>query len=135
MKTEENQRDDVLAVERLAASLSTAFGVLATLLAAIGLYGVMAFLVARRTREIGVRMALGAGVGDVIWIVMREVLLISGDRDCDWVTGCARRFASPAKSAVWNVPVRSCEHQLCHRWYSPNRSVFRLHARSSCHPR
>jgi ABC-type antimicrobial peptide transport system permease subunit len=78
MKTEENQRDDVLAVERLAASLSTAFGILATLLAAIGLYGVMAYLVARRTREIGVRMALGASVGDVIWIVMREVLLIVG---------------------------------------------------------
>jgi predicted permease len=78
MKTEESQRDDVLAVERLAASLSTAFGALATLLAAIGLYGVMAFLVARRTREIGVRMALGAVPADVIWIVMREVLLLVG---------------------------------------------------------
>jgi predicted permease len=78
MKTEESQRDDALAVERLAASLSTAFGVLATLLAAIGLYGVMAFLVARRTREIGIRMALGAVPGDVVWIVMREVLLLVG---------------------------------------------------------
>jgi predicted permease len=78
MKTEENQRDDSLAVERLAASLSTAFGVLATLLAAIGLYGVMAFLVARRTREIGIRMALGAIARDVVWMVMREVLLLVG---------------------------------------------------------
>jgi predicted permease len=78
MKTEESQRDDVLAVERLAATLSTAFGVLATLLAAIGLYGVMAFLVARRTREIGVRMALGAEAADVIWIVLREVLVLVG---------------------------------------------------------
>jgi ABC-type antimicrobial peptide transport system permease subunit len=78
MKTQESQRDDVLAVERLVASLSTAFGALATLLAAIGLYGVMAFLVTRRTREIGLRMALGAGAGDVIWIVMREVLLLVG---------------------------------------------------------
>jgi len=78
MKTEESQRDDVLAVERLAASLSTAFGVLATIVAAIGLYGVMAFWVARRTREIGVRMALGAEAADVIWIVLREVLLLRG---------------------------------------------------------
>ncbi len=78
MKTEERQVDDVLVVERLAASLSTAFGLLATLLAAIGLYGVMAFLVTRRTREIGIRMALGALTGDVIWIVMREVLLVVG---------------------------------------------------------
>jgi predicted permease len=75
-KTEERQRDDSLAVERLAASLSIAFGALATLLAAIGLYGVMAFLVARRTKEIGIRMALGALGGDVLWLVMREVLLL-----------------------------------------------------------
>ena len=78
MKTEEQQRDDSLAVERLAASLSTAFGVLATVLAAVGLYGVMAFLVTRRSREIGIRMALGALTGNVIWLVMREVLLLVG---------------------------------------------------------
>lgn len=78
LKTEQRQLDDVLAVERLAASLSTAFGILATLLAAIGLYGVMAFLVTRRTREIGIRMALGAATSDVLWIVMREVLLLAG---------------------------------------------------------
>jgi predicted permease len=78
MKTVEHQRDDSLSVERLAASLSTAFGVLATVLAAIGLYGVMAFLVARRTREIGIRIALGARTGNVIWLVMREVLLLVG---------------------------------------------------------
>ena len=78
MKTEEKQRDDSLAVERLSASLSSAFGVLATVLAAIGIYGVMAFLVARRTREVGIRMALGASAGDVVWLVMREVLLLAG---------------------------------------------------------
>ena len=51
---------------------------LATLLAVIGLYGVMAFTVARRTREIGVRMALGAVESDVIWLVMREVCALVG---------------------------------------------------------
>jgi len=78
MKTEETQRDESMAVERLAATLSGAFGVLATVLAAIGLYGVMAFVVVRRTREIGIRMALGAAAGNVIWLVMREVLLLVG---------------------------------------------------------
>ena len=76
MRTTEEQISTSLLVERLIASLSTIFGFLATLLAIIGLYGVMAYTVARRTREIGIRMALGAFQKHVIWMVMREVLLL-----------------------------------------------------------
>ncbi len=57
---------------RIGAILATAFGGLGTLLAGIGLYGVIAFSVARRTREIGVRMALGANPGTVLSMVMRQ---------------------------------------------------------------
>jgi predicted permease len=78
MKTVEAQKQDSLSIERLAAALATSFGVLATVLAAVGLYGVMAFLVARRTREIGVRMALGASARNVVWLVVRDVLLLVG---------------------------------------------------------
>jgi predicted permease len=77
-RTLEAQVDQSLLNDRLIATLSAAFGVLATLLAVIGLYGVMAFTVARRTREIGVRMALGAVESDVIWLVMREVCVLVG---------------------------------------------------------
>jgi predicted permease len=76
MRTTEEQIDLSLRTERLVASLSVLFGMLATLLAVIGLYGVMAFTVARRTREIGIRMALGAIQYNVIWLVMKEVLLL-----------------------------------------------------------
>jgi predicted permease len=78
MKTLEKQVDNSLVTERLVASLSSAFGILATLLASIGLYGVMAYTVARRTREIGIRMALGAATGSVVWLVMKEVLMLVG---------------------------------------------------------
>jgi len=78
MKTLGGQLDETLLTERLIALLSAGFGLLATLLATIGLYGVMAFVVARRTKELGVRMALGARPGSVIWLVMREVLALLG---------------------------------------------------------
>ena len=76
MKTLEAQLDETLLTDRLVALLSAGFGLLATLLASIGLYGVMAFVVARRRKELGIRLALGAQPGLVIWLVMREVLLL-----------------------------------------------------------
>jgi predicted permease len=64
--------------ERLIATMSVLFGVMATLLAVVGLYGVMAYTVSRRTREIGIRMALGARGSTIAWLVVREVLTIAG---------------------------------------------------------
>jgi predicted permease len=76
MLTLERQLEESLVTERMIAMLSMVFGALATILAIVGLYGVMAYLVTRRAREIGIRMALGAQAGSVVWLVMREVLAL-----------------------------------------------------------
>ena len=76
LKTLEGQLDQTLLTERLIALLSAGFGFLATALAAIGLYGVMAFVVARRTKELGIRLALGAQRSSLVWLVMKEVLIL-----------------------------------------------------------
>jgi ABC-type antimicrobial peptide transport system permease subunit len=68
--------DSSVVQERLIARLSAFFGILAVTLAAIGLYGVMSYGVARRTNEIGLRMALGAQGSNVIGMILREVMLL-----------------------------------------------------------
>jgi len=74
--TLDQQVNQTLSIERLVSALSAVFGLLASLLACIGLYGVMSYDVARRTREIGIRVALGAQGSDVMRMVMRDTLLM-----------------------------------------------------------
>jgi predicted permease len=76
MRMLDDQLDRLLANERLLSFLSSGFAVLATLLAVVGLHGVLAFVVARRTREIGLRVALGAGRGSVVRLVLREMFTV-----------------------------------------------------------
>jgi ABC-type antimicrobial peptide transport system permease subunit len=102
MRTEREQIAGSLGMERLFAALVTVFGVIAVVLAAVGLYGVMAFSVSRRTAEIGVRLALGARRRDVQWLVLRQSLQMTA---VGIVAGlaCAVELTGVAKKLLYEV--------------------------------
>ncbi|MGH9627806.1 MAG: ADOP family duplicated permease [Bryobacteraceae bacterium] len=78
VSTMEKQIEQALLRERLVAALSTVFGIIALVLAGIGLYGILAYAVTRRTNEIGIRIALGATRSGVVWMILREGFALTG---------------------------------------------------------
>jgi hypothetical protein len=97
LHTMEEQIDDNLTAERMIALLASSFGILAALMAGVGLYGVLAYSTAQRTKEIGIRMALGGSRGTVVRMVLVEVL---------WLAGVSVAIALPL-SLVLSRAVRS----------------------------
>jgi len=92
--TQSAQIDQTIGQERTFAQLCTCFAGLALVIASMGLYGTMAYAVARRTNEIGVRMALGAATGDVIRMVLRDSL---------WMVGTGMLIGLPCAYAIGKV--------------------------------
>jgi len=90
IKTIQDRVNDNLFRERILAMLAGFFAVLACVLAAVGLYGVIAYTASLRTRELGIRIALGAARNDVVWIVMRDSVLVIG---CGLLIGSALAYA------------------------------------------
>ena len=109
VRTMTDQIDASIVPERLTATLSTWFGALGALLAAVGLYGLLAYTVTRRTNEIGVRMALGASTGNVMRMVLAEALgivvagLVIGAPLALWTRQIATRLIPDitTKGPVW----------------------------------
>ena len=89
MKTLKEHMGISLFPARMAAIALGSFGVLALILAAVGIYGVMSYVVVGRTREIGLRMALGAQSANILRLILRQGMLLaiirSGRRPCDWL--------------------------------------------------
>src|SRR5207248_2595365 len=91
-RTLDEQIDRSLNTERMLAELSSSFGTLALLLSLVGLYGVMSFVVTQRTREIGIRLALGATRASTAWLVLRDALWMAAvgiaiALPCVWALG------------------------------------------------
>lgn len=104
MKTLEVGIEESLARERILANLSGAVGVLALALAAVGFYGILAYSVSRRTREVGIRMALGSNLRSVLSMVAREALLLIGLGGLrgDHTVRCG--LAAPVGKNAWRLP-------------------------------
>ena len=106
MKTESEQIDVALSSERMFAQLSTFFGALALLLAAIGLYGTLAYSVARREREMGIRLALGAERGGLVRLVLAQGLrLVLVGIVAGWIASAlaARVLAHTIENVLFHV--------------------------------
>lgn len=92
LRTLDDQVSRSLTTERMLATLSSGFGAIALLLSVVGLYGLMSFVVTQRTREIGIRAALGATRAGAVWLIGREALIMIGASTaialaCAWPLG------------------------------------------------
>ena len=115
MTTLTEQLDSSIVAERMIALLSGVFAALGLLLAAIGLYGLLAYTVARRTNEIGIRMALGATTGDVTRMVLRGAMALV----CAGLASARRSRCGAGKSRpTWS---RACQPAAPRRsrWHQP----------------
>ena len=108
-RTMDEQIDNNLIAERVIALLASGFGVLAALMAAVGLYGVLAYSTTQRTSEIGIRMALGATRGSVVRMVMFEVVWLAGISIAVDVAGVVAADERGEEPVVWDFEQRPAD--------------------------
>jgi len=122
IRTQQEQIDTSMQQERIIASLTASFGVLALVFASVGVYGVMAYSVAQRRSEIGIRMALGALPREVLTMVLREATWIAlVGITCG--IGATLHAASPIHNSNCNSAMRRSNQRACPLASMPMRTV------------
>ena len=114
LRTFEDQIDRSLRTERMLATLSSGFGAIALLLSVVGLYGVMSFVVTKRTQEIGVRLALGATRSAAVWLVVRDALMMIAAGTAVALP-CRGPSAAGRSAALRRSRVRRADHRARER--------------------
>ena len=109
VRTQQEQIDDTMQMERTLAALTAGFGLLALALACVGIYGIMAYSVANRRNEIGIRLALGAQPAQVRGMILRESTWLAGAGIVVGVGCCAGADAAGEVDALRDSAVRSAD--------------------------
>ena len=135
VKSMEGYLSDAMAAPTATTSLFIGFAALALVLGSVGVYGVLSFLVSRRTREIGVRVALGARASDILWLIMKEGAKVCATPASSSASPGRSRFRARSRASSRRQPCGSADVCVRRARRSDRQLLRLLHAHAPSHPR